>query len=101
SAGKSTSEKGLGTTLAVIFAVGFILPLIFSSGSLTMLLPIMAGVGAWYLLHKRPRTRQQVCSLLHSSTPRDNVMSTLTCRSSSLSMATPSPTAAPPRRHGI
>ena len=53
SAGKSTSEKGLGTTLAVIFAVGFILPLIFSSGSLTMLLPIMAGVGAWYLLHKR------------------------------------------------
>lgn len=53
SAGKSTSEKGLGTTLAVIFAVGFILPLIFSSGSLTMLLPIVAGVGAWYLLHKR------------------------------------------------
>ena len=53
SAGKSTSEKGLGTTLAVIFAVGFILPLIFSSGSLTMLLPIVAGVAAWYLLHKR------------------------------------------------
>src|SRR5699024_4513475 len=53
SAGTSGSASGLGTTLAVIFAVGFILPLIFSSGSLTMLLPLMAGVGAWYLLHKR------------------------------------------------
>src|SRR5699024_2481853 len=28
-------------------------PLIFSSSSLTMLLPIAAGVGGWYLLHKR------------------------------------------------
>lgn len=53
SAGKSTSEKSLGVTLAIIFAVGFILPLIFSSSSLTMLLPIAAGVGGWYLLHKR------------------------------------------------
>lgn len=51
--GKSTSEKSLGVTLAIIFAVGFILPLIFSSSSLTMLLPIAAGVGGWYLLHKR------------------------------------------------
>ena len=51
--GKSTSEKSLGMTLAIIFAVGFILPLIFSSSSLTMLLPIAAGVGGWYLLHKR------------------------------------------------
>ena len=51
--GKSTSEKSLGVTLATIFAVGFILPLIFSSSSLTMLLPIAAGVGGWYLLHKR------------------------------------------------
>ena len=48
-----TSEKSLGMTLAIIFAVGFILPLIFSSSSLTMLLPIAAGVGGWYLLHKR------------------------------------------------
>ena len=51
--GKSTSETSLGVTLAIIFAVGFILPLIFSSSSLTMLLPIAAGVGGWYLLHKR------------------------------------------------
>ncbi|MFH0411165.1 PspC domain-containing protein [Corynebacterium sp. L4756] len=53
SEGKSTSEKSLGTTLAVIFAIGFIIPLIFSSSSVTMLLPILAGVGGWYLLHKR------------------------------------------------
>ena len=51
--GKSTSEKSLGVTLAIIFAVGFILPLIFSSSSLTMLLPLAAGVGGWYLLHNR------------------------------------------------
>ncbi|MDO5508919.1 MAG: PspC domain-containing protein [Corynebacterium casei] len=53
SKGKSTSEKSLGTTLAVIFAIGFIIPLIFSSSSITMLLPIIAGIGGWYLLHKR------------------------------------------------
>ena len=72
--GKSTSEKSLGMTLAIIFAVGFILPLIFSSSSLTMLLPIAAGVGGWYLLHKhRPdapagllATPQQ-----HAEPPRD------------------------------
>lgn len=51
--GKSTSEKSLGTTLFVIFLIGFIIPLIFSSSSITMLLPIIAGVGGWYLLHKR------------------------------------------------
>src|SRR5699024_5385037 len=53
SEGKSTSEKSLGITLFVIFIVGFLLPMIFSPNALTMLLPIIVGIGGWYLLHKR------------------------------------------------
>ena len=72
--GKSTSEKSLGMTLAIIFAVGFILPLIFSSSSLTMLLPIAAGVGGWYLLHKRrpdAPTGLLATPQQHAEPPRD------------------------------
>ena len=72
--GKSTSEKSLGMTLAIIFAVGFILPLIFSSSSLTMLLPIAAGVGGWYLLHKRrpdAPTGLLATPQQHTEPPRD------------------------------
>lgn len=53
SEGKSTSEKSLGITLVVIFIVGFFLPMLFSPNALTMLLPIIVGIGGWYLLHKR------------------------------------------------
>ena len=72
--GKSTSEKSLGMTLAIVFAVGFILPLIFSSSSLTMLLPIAAGVGGWYLLHKRrpdAPTGLLATPQQHTEPPRD------------------------------
>src|SRR5699024_297931 len=46
------------------------------------------------------RTHRQVCLLPRNSTLSHHVMSTLTCRCSSLSMATPSPMAAPPHRPG-
>lgn len=53
SKGKSTSEKSLGTTLLVIFLIGFFIPVMFSPGSLNMLFPIIAGIAGWYFLHKR------------------------------------------------